>query len=74
MIREKKQRGPIVIDLTGPQGNAYYLLGMADKLVKQIGWSENARQKLQEDMKASDYENLINIFDKHFGDFVILER
>ena len=76
MIRRKSknENQPIVIDLTGPQGNAFFLLGMANDFAKQIGWSKEERDKLQEDMKASDYENLIQVFDKHFGDFVILER
>jgi len=37
MIREKQQQtGPIIIDLTGPQGNAFFLLGYAKKLAKQL--------------------------------------
>jgi hypothetical protein len=43
-------------------------------LAKQIGWSEKAKEKLRDDMMSSDYENLLQVFDKHFGDFVILER
>ena len=38
MIREKKPRtGPIVIDLTGPDGNAYALMGMASKFSRSMG-------------------------------------
>jgi hypothetical protein len=40
MIKDKKEleqrTGPIEIDLTGPDGNAYVLLGMAHKFAKQI--------------------------------------
>ena len=75
MIRTKEDRKePIIIDLTGPQGNAYFLLGTANDFAKQLGWTKEERDKLQEDMKASDYENLLQVFDKHFGKFVILER
>jgi hypothetical protein len=75
MIRQKQERqGPIIIDLIGPEGNAFYLIGLALNLAKQIGWSEKAKEKLQDDMMSSDYENLLQVFDKHFGDFVILER
>ena len=36
MIREKKQNtGPIVIDLTGPDGNAFVLLGKQQRKVMQ---------------------------------------
>ena len=73
MIRKKKER-PIIIDLTGPQGNAFFLLGQANKWLKEIGYNEEDRNKVLEDMKSSDYEHLIEVFDKHFGSFVILER
>ena len=64
---EKKQ----VIDLTGPQGNAFYLLGTAMKLCKQIGLDVNAVLK---DLKGGDYEHLITRFDYHFGMIIDLER
>ena len=64
---EKKQ----VIDLTGPQGNAFYLLGTAMKLCKQIGLDVNAVLK---DLKGGDYEHLITRFDYHFGMLIDLER
>ena len=62
------------IDLTGPQGNAFYLLGLAMKLCKQIGFSELATQGILEDMKNADYEHLITRFDYHFGELIDLER
>ena len=60
-----------VIDLTGPQGNAFYLLGTASKLSKQIGLDVN---KVLDDMKSGDYEHLITVFDTYFGDIIDLER
>ena len=32
MIKQKPQTNGIEIDLTGPQGNAYFLMGTAKKL------------------------------------------
>ena len=77
MIREKintESTGPIIIDLTGPQGNAFALMGIAMNLGKQLGLTKEQRDQVIEEMKSSDYENLIQVFDKHFGAFVILER
>ena len=71
MIREKKTSGPIVIDLTGPDGNAFVLLGKAKSLAAQLGLDG---QKINEEMISDDYDNLVNVFDKYFGDYVILER
>ncbi len=75
MIRKKKENtGPIVIDLTGPQGNAYVLLGYANDFGKQLGWDSEQLEHINTEMTSGDYENLIKVFDREFGEFVILER
>tara|TARA_R110000796_G_scaffold45933_3_gene111062 strand:- start:283 stop:501 length:219 start_codon:yes stop_codon:yes gene_type:complete len=72
MIREKRQRpNQIIIDLTGPDGNAFALMGYAKQFAKQLGLDE---KKILKEMQSSDYENLLEVFDDHFGSFVILER
>ena len=71
MIKEKTESMGIEIDLTGPQGNAYYLLGTANNLCKQLGYDS---KPVLDDMKAGDYDNLISVFDKHFCDFVTLYK
>lgn len=72
MIRTKEERGGmVVIDLTGPQGNAFFLLASAATYAKQLGLDP---EEIQREMQSSDYENLIQVFDKYFGEYVILER
>jgi hypothetical protein len=72
MIKSKsKHRGPIEIDLTGPDGNAFVLMGIAQRLAKQLGLDSN---QIINEMKSSDYENLIEVFDGYFGKFVTLYR
>ena len=69
-IKYKKMKtGPVEIDLTGPDGNAFVLIGIAGNLAKQLNLDKN---KIQKEMMSGDYENLIKVFDKHFGDFVTL--
>jgi len=70
MIKSKKTNG-IEIDLTGPNGNAFYLLGAAGNLAKQLGLN---KKEIQSEMMKGDYEHLVNTFDKHFGHFVTLYR
>ena len=70
MIKSKKQTG-IEIDLTGPNGNAFYLLGTASNLAKQLGLDS---KEIQNEMMKGDYEHLVKTFDKHFGHFVTLYR
>jgi hypothetical protein len=71
MIRRKQQSEYEIIDLTGPQGNAHYLMGRAIVLSKQLGIDSDS---IIQNMKSGDYDNLIKVFDKHFGSFVVLER
>lgn len=71
MIKKKVTSKKIEVDLTGPEGNAYNVLGLASRLSKQL---ELNTEEILKDMKSSDYEHLISVFDKHFGDFVILYR
>lgn len=71
MIKEKKQTNGIEIDLTGPQGNAFYLLGTAKNLAKQLDLDG---KQIMDEMMSGDYENLLQVFDKNFGMFVTLYR
>jgi len=70
MIREKQIRER-VIDLTGPEGNAWALMAHAQNFAKQLGFND---KEILDEMTTGDYENLISVFDKYFGDYVILER
>ena len=75
MIRDKQTKeGPIIIDLTGPDGNAFALMGMAKRFGSQLGWDKGQTQDLINEMMDGDYEHLLEVFDREFGDFVILER
>jgi len=72
MIKYKKMKtGPVEIDLTGPDGNAFNLIGIASNLAKQLDLD---KKKIREEMMSGDYENLLKVFDKHFGEFVTLYR
>ena len=70
-IVEKPRTNGIEIDLTGPQGNAFYLLGTAKKLANQLGLNSN---EILNEMQSGDYENLIQVFDKNFGSVVTLYK
>lgn len=74
MIRKKihKHQGePIIIDLTGTDGNAFMLLSYAKSFCEQL---DKPHEELLNQMMSGDYENLLKVFDDAFGDFVILER
>jgi hypothetical protein len=73
MIKSKNSisnRG-IEIDLTGPDGNAFYLMGTAMTLARQL---ELDGESIINEMQSSDYEHLLQVFEENFGNVVTLYR
>ena len=73
MIVDKKKRvkSKLEIDLSGPEGNAFVLMGIAQKWAKQLGLDSKA---VIADMTSGDYEHLLSVMEKHFGDHIIMYR
>ena len=69
MIRPTQDR-EFYIDLDCVQGNANNLLATAMQLANKVGLDGD---KIIVEMKSGDYINLVKIFDKYFGKYVILE-
>ena len=72
MIRVKNQSRKQVIDLDGPDGNAFVLLGIARGVLRKGGSNEYCELVLKE-MQSSDYNNLVKTFDKYLGEYFTLE-
>ena len=70
-IRAKQPVDEIVLDLTGPDGNAFVLMAYASRYAKVLNIDP---KPIIAEMESGDYENLVEVFDKYFGDFVVLER
>ncbi len=73
MIKDREElvdRG-IEIDLGGPQGNAFYLIGVAKNLSKQLSIDGD---EITTEMMRGDYNHLLEVFEEHFGNFVTLYR
>tara|TARA_E500000331_G_scaffold303979_1_gene306754 strand:+ start:854 stop:1090 length:237 start_codon:yes stop_codon:yes gene_type:complete len=73
-IREKQRVAPIEIDLTGPDGNAFVLLGLANNLCKQLRYDSLKTERILREMRLTDYEGLLHTFDREFGTLVTLWR
>ena len=69
--KQKSLQTTIEIDLTGPQGNSFYILGVAQNLCKQCGIDH---KPLIKDMMSGDYEHLLKVFDDEFGSIVTMYR
>jgi hypothetical protein len=68
-IKEKESK--VEIDLTGPEGNSFVLIGYSKKWSEQLGLDS---KKIQKEMMSGDYENLIGVIEKYFGEYVTLYR
>ena len=66
-----RNRGSRVIDLQGAQGNAFALMAHAEEFLRQLGRRHEVRA-MRTEMMSGDYENLVRIFEKNFGDYVEL--
>jgi len=77
MIKEKR-RDKVEIDLTGPQGNVFNLIGVAMDLGREINRRRGGNyidvKAIQEDMMSEDYDHAIEVLEKHFGDHIIMYR
>lgn len=71
-IKSKSEMRPgLEIDLTGPEGNVFVLMGYAKKLARQL---EIDSQSILDDMMSDDYNHAVDVFENHFGEFVTLYR
>ena len=70
MIRPTQDR-EFVINLDGPDGNAFALMAYAKRFAKDMGYVSD--EAILNNMRSGDYTNLVKTFDKYFGEYVILE-
>jgi len=70
MIVDKSTINPEeTIDLDGPNGNALYLIGYIHKV---FSFKPELRDQIIEEMKSSDYYNLLQTFEYYVGHYVTL--
>ena len=60
-----------VIDLQGPQGNAFALMAIADDFLRQMKRRDEFNA-MRTEMMSGDYDNLLRIFEENFSDYVEL--
>ena len=64
----------IVIDLKSPQGNVFYLMGLANRLTRELGLSaEEIAEFKREQASATTYHAHLNLLRKWFG-IVFVDR
>ena len=69
----KGRKGTTVIDLDGPQGNAFVLLGIAGQTMIKSGFDKRMQDIILNEMRSRDYINLLKTFEKYFGSAYTLQ-
>ena len=69
--KEDKPEQRIEVDLTGPDGNAFVLMGLAKRWAKDLGLDG---EMITKEMMLGDYENLLDVIEHYFGDYVLMYR
>ena len=66
--------GKYRIKLSGSDGNAIALIGYATIFSIKKGYDYDQLKEVLSDMTTGTYEELLQIFDEHFGEFVNIYR
>jgi len=77
MIKSISEKDKVEIDLTGTQGNVFYLMGVAKSICKQLdrlGANDVEIGVILDDMMSDDYEHAVEVMEKYFGDYIIMYR
>lgn len=72
-IRKKTNKERPLIDLSGPQGNAFYLISVVKQTFRRSGAPELGDQ-IAEQMMSGDYEHLVKTFDLYLGEHFDIVR
>jgi len=56
-----KYHVPLKIDLSGPDGNAFVILGRVRSILRQIGASDEEIESYRTQATSGDYQNLLAV-------------
>ncbi|MFI3241195.1 MAG: hypothetical protein R3Y43_01350 [Alphaproteobacteria bacterium] len=57
----------IVVDLSSPQGNAFYIIGLCQEIGRKLNIPQQEIDKFIKECKNKDYSNLLQATQKMFG-------
>ena len=57
----------LVIDMNGPAGNIFYLMGMCNRLVRELGLSAQLTREYETEINSvGDYQSRLTVMQKWF--------
>jgi hypothetical protein len=71
-ILSKLKKTKPQMDLSGPEGNVFVLIGTGLGLGKELGWNEEELDTFKDEMMSSDYTHAVETFDLNFGRYIDL--
>lgn len=54
------------LKLVGKEGNAFAILGEANKVAKKAGWSQEKIDEMMTEARSGDYDNLLQTMMEYF--------
>lgn len=67
VLGTKYQTG-LVIDLNGPAGNIFYLMGVCNRLVRELGLSAQLKREYETEINSvGGYQSRLTVMQKWFG-------
>ena len=64
----------MIVDLSGPQGNAYALMGIARSIGRQLNRPYNEIKEIETKMMSRDYDHLVKVLFLEYGDFIQFKK
>lgn len=55
-----------VLELSGGDGNAFVLMGKAQRAAKKAGWTQQQIDAVMKEARSGDYDHLLQTLMKHF--------
>ena len=55
-----------VLKLVGQDGNAFFILGLAQKAARKAEWPEEKIQQMMDEARSGDYDNLLRTMATYF--------
>ena len=54
------------LELSGQDGNAFFILGRASRVMRDSGWDETRQSAFMEEAQSGDYYHLLQTCSKYF--------
>ena len=54
------------LELSGQDGNAFFIIGRATKVGRKAGWNEEEVKKFQKEATSGDYDHVLQTCMKYF--------